>query len=268
MKVHTATLAGGATNADRVFVTDNAVILLDGASAFAPVDVDPGDYAETLGTQIADQLDAAPTADLSTVVAQAITTTVRDLRLSPGLPAPSSTVAILRIRAQFADLYVLGDSPIYYGTEQANHVLTDDRIARLNLPEWDQYRNRLATGEGFTKRHRDLLAALQKAQYRHRNRSGGYWIAEADDAAAHHARAVVVPSQELTWAVLATDGASDVIDHRGLPDWEQVARLDCRGLGKLLGELHQWESDTDPNGCDLLRAKRHDDKTLAAFSGL
>ncbi len=55
MKVHTAQLAGGPVNADRVFCTHNAVIVLDGATAFEPVDVDPASYADTLGRMIAEQ---------------------------------------------------------------------------------------------------------------------------------------------------------------------------------------------------------------------
>lgn len=40
MKVHTAQLAGRDNNQDHIFVTDSAVTLPDGASAFGPVDVD------------------------------------------------------------------------------------------------------------------------------------------------------------------------------------------------------------------------------------
>jgi hypothetical protein len=268
VKVHTATLAGGSSNADRVFVTDHAVILLDGASAFAPVDVDPGDYAETLGAHIADELDSAPIADLSTVVAQAISATVRGLRLYPGRPAPSSTVAILRTRRRLADLYVLGDSPIHYGTEQTHHVLVDDRIADLHLPEREYYCARLAAGEGFTSRHRALLSGLQNAQHVYRNQPSGYWIAETNTAAAHHGYTVTIPASRISWAVLATDGASDIIDHRAQPAWADIARLDRENLDKLLYELHRWETIADPNGKTLPRAKRHDDKTVAAIAEL
>ncbi|WP_433278466.1 hypothetical protein ACQPZA_04005 [Pseudonocardia xinjiangensis] len=92
MKVHTATLAGGGSNADRVFVTDNAVIMLDGATAFEPVDIDPGTCAEILGSVIADQLDQHSKVDPAGVVAAAISRTAKQLRLTPGR-SPSSTDA-------------------------------------------------------------------------------------------------------------------------------------------------------------------------------
>jgi hypothetical protein len=115
VKAHIATSAGGRRNADRAFLTEHAVIVLDGATAFEPVNVDPGTYAETLGAHIADQLDRDPTTDLSVVVAAGIAYTVNQLHLAAG-HSPSSTVAILRTRDAAADLYVLGDSPIHYGT--------------------------------------------------------------------------------------------------------------------------------------------------------
>ncbi len=264
MKVHTATLAGGSSNADRVFVTDHAVILLDGASAFAPVDVDPGQYATTLGEAIADQLDTDPRRDLCAVVADAITRTTAALRLGSG-PSPSSTLTILRTRDQAADLYVLGDSPVHYGTNAAESSLTDDRLSSLDLPEREQYRTALSAGASYTDQHRARLTELQHAQRRYRNRSGGYWIAETDPNAARHARIATVPAEEITWAVLATDGAADLIDHHGKPAWDEIAQHDADDLSALLAFLHDWESTTDPDGRHLPRAKRHDDKTIAAL---
>lgn len=262
MKVHTATLAGGTTNADRVFVTEHAVIVLDGASAFAPVDVDPGDYASVLGEAIADQLDTDPDQGLPQVVAAAIAHASTALHLGTG-PSPSSTVAILRTRADAADLYVLGDSPIHYGLGAAANVLTDDRLAALRLPEWTKYRGELASGAGYTDEHRAALAALQYAQRTHRNLPGGYWIAETDPGAAHHALTATVPAARIAWAVLATDGAANVIDYRGQPTWHEIAEHNSDQLRALLERAHEWEAATDPDGQLLPRAKRHDDKTIA-----
>jgi hypothetical protein len=123
VKVHTAQLAAGSRNADRVFVTADAVVVLDGASAFAPTDTDPATYAQTLGEHIASRLDTESTAELSHVVVAAIRATATQLHLAAG-HSPSSTVSILRTRDGAADLYVLGDSPIYYGTAGTINVLT------------------------------------------------------------------------------------------------------------------------------------------------
>ncbi len=71
----------------------------------------------------------------------------------------------------------------------------------------------------------------------------------------------------ITWAVLATDGAADLIDHIG-PPWHDVAQADADHLARLLAELHEWETTTDPDGRAMTRSKRHDDKTLVAIPNL
>jgi hypothetical protein len=265
VKVHTATLAGGHINADRVFVTDDAVIVLDGASAHEPVDVDPATYAQLLGATIAEQLDHSPVADLSAVVATGIRDTARTLRLTVGgSTTPSSTISILRTRDDIADLYVLGDSPIYYGTDAEAHRLADERLSAIAITERDRYVSRLAAGHGYDHWHQQALAALQREQSRHRNAPGGYWIAEADPAAAEHALIASLDPTSITWAVLATDGAADLINHADRP-WAEVAQYDDSQLTELLLEVHQWEATVDQRGRTLPRAKQHDDKTVAAM---
>lgn len=263
MKVHTATLAGGDNNQDRVFVTDNAVIVLDGASAFTPVDVDAGLYAETLGEVIAEQLSEYPGIAVAEAVATAITHAVQKLDLTTGR-GPSSTVSVLRTRQHAVDLYALGDSPIHYGTDDtAEHVLADRGLTAVAPGERERYMSRLSAGHGYDAEHHARLVALQLAQRDARNRAGGYWIAEADPGAARHAIAQTLDSGALCWAVLATDGAADYIEHthRG---WRHIAQYDSRQLATLLDHIQHWESTEDPTGSKLPRAKRHDDKTIAA----
>jgi hypothetical protein len=266
MKVHTAQLAGGARNADRVFVTEHAVILLDGATAFEPNDIDPGTYAETLGAAITDQLDRQPDVPLADGVAAAIGDTALQLHLTPG-GSPSSTVSILRGRNDVADLYVLGDSPIHYGTNQVAAALTDERLSAVAADERSRYVARLLEGHGFDDDHRAALIALQRAERVARNTPDGYWIAEAEPEAAYHAVTRTVPPRDITWAALASDGAADYIDHVGL-GWHDIAWRNAEQLATLLADAATWESDVDPDGRQLPRAKRHDDKTLAVIPTL
>lgn len=260
--MHTATLAGGQSNADRVFVTDHSVIMLDGATAFEPVDVDPGIYAGTLGQAIAERVDQAP--DIATAVAEAISATTAVLRLD-NTASPSSTVTILRARDDHADLYALGDSTIYYGTAKQSAQLTDARLADLPLNERRRYKAALAAGAGYNDEHRETLAALQRAQRLYRNVRGGYWIAETNPDAAQEGLTVTLPADQIEWAVLATDGAADLIAHHEQPHWPEIAQYDDAALSELLDRLHRWEDDHDPYGQLLLRSKRHDDKTVAAI---
>lgn len=262
MKAHVAQLAGGARNADRVFLTDHAAIVLDGASAFLPVDIDPATYAATLGEAIADQLDRQPSTPLFTVVSDGIARAAQQLRLTEGR-SPSSTVSILRARDERVELYALGDSPIHYGTDHTATCLTDDRLARVAVEERRRYVERLRAGHGYDDEHRAALVVLQTAQRAARNTPDGHWIAEANPTAAQHGITRTVPAAAITWAVLATDGAADLIDHLG-PTWPDVAHTDADELAELLERLHEWEAITDPDGRHLPRSKRHDDKTIVA----
>ncbi len=143
-------------------------------------------------------------------------------------------------------------------------VLTDDRLAALRLPQQQQYRQRLAAGNGYDGTHRELLRALQREQLRHRNRPRGYWIAAADPAAARHARTLTLPASTVNWTVLATDGAVHTARHLGLDDWPALARSGPAALTRILERCQDWEEHADPAGRLFPRAKRHDDKTIVS----
>ncbi|WP_106177190.1 hypothetical protein [Prauserella shujinwangii] len=49
-----------------------------------------------------------------------------------------------------------------------------------------------------------------------------------------------------------------------LDDWPRIARADETDLAAPLDRCQIWERDADPDGRQLPRAKRHDDKALAA----
>ncbi|MBN9109618.1 MAG: hypothetical protein J0I34_12620 [Pseudonocardia sp.] len=257
---------GSAGYADLAIVAPFGVVLLDGASAFEPVDVHPATYARTLGTSITALLHGQPDIPIADAVAEAIRRTTASLNLRAGA-SPSSTVAILRTNDDVVDFYVLGDSTIHYGVGEQTHQLVDDRIEQVAQQERDNYIRRLRAGYGYDDAHRSALADLQGAQRSDRNVEGGYWIAETEPAAAYRGLTRSFKSCRVGWAVLATDGAADVIDHLGL-GWAAVAGYKRAELNRLLGQLHAWEAGSDPYGCALPRAKRHDDKTIVAIRSL
>lgn len=259
MRVVTAQLPDIEHSADKIFVTDRAIVVLDGATAFVPVSVPASTYADFLGLRIRDGLTAQPEADLSSVLAHAIWATATELDLQPGR-SPSSAVSILRRSDDHVDVLVLGDSVVVL----PDRVLTDDRIDQLNLKERQTYRDRLAQGNGYDDTHRQILRELQTVQTQHRNVSNGYWIAEAVPEAAHHAFTLIRPADAVPWAILATDGAYNPMVHLGLDDWLSVAQKNTQELAEILTRCEAWERDMDPNARDLPRAKRHDDKAIAA----
>ena len=265
MHIRTAQLPGPPAGADRVITTPGAVIVLDGASAFGPAAVSPGAYADCLGAEIASAIAASADRPLPVILGTAISATAGALDLHDD-DGPSSTVTIARVNGTKADLLVLGDSYIAYRSEGTTTVLTDDRIDRLDLPQARRYRERLAAGSGYDATHSATLRELQAGQRARRNAPGGYWIASADPAAAAHALTVTLPAASLEWIVLATDGAIETARHLGLDDWDAIARSDQAGLSALLQRCHDWEENTDPDGRQFPRAKRHDDKAIATVA--
>lgn len=260
MRVHTAQVPATSGD-DRLFSTDHALIVLDGATSHNPEMPAAGTYVDILGQHL--QCQVRERDDLRWALAAAITETANQLNLQPGA-GPCSTVAIVRIGPRTLDLLVLGDSSVIIGSATgAPTVHTDDRLARLGLPEADQYRERLAHGQGYDDTHRSILAALQRSERRWRNRHDGYWIAEADPVAAQHAVTATYSRDAALWAILATDGATDTVPKLGT-DWPSVAATaGPTDLLDLLQRCHDWEAHTDPNGTELPRSKRHDDKTIA-----
>lgn len=252
---------------DRVFTTLDAVIVLDGASAFGPVEVDAATYAEHLGASITNQLHDQADADLPYVVAAAIASTRDVLDLAPG-KSPSSTISIVRVFGDRLDVLALGDSPVLLGrTDATVERICDDRLAKLPNNARTLYRKRLADGHGYDDEHRALLREVQTVQRTQRNQPGGYWIAEAEPDAARHTLTRSYDRGEVEWCILATDGAADPIDHLGLANWRALAHAPSR-LRELLHRCTDWEAHDDPDGCQLPRAKRHDDKTIAAVTGV
>ncbi|MFP5022520.1 hypothetical protein [Pseudonocardia phyllosphaerae] len=264
MTTHGASLPGGSPpGQDRWTVTPHGIVVLDGATAVAP-DVPPAEkYVDHLLAAISQRLDA--TRDLTAVVAEAIDAVATELQLHPG-GAPSSTVAVLRWTGTHVDSLALGDSTIVLGLADGSETrLRDDRLAAVAPTQRDTYRRRLESGHGYDGTHRQILSEIQSAEIAARNSEMGYWIAEADPAAARHSVARRDALTELRWAVLATDGAQRPIDHLELP-WADVAARDSDALGALLHDLHRWETHMDPDGRALPRAKRHDDKAVVTWA--
>jgi hypothetical protein len=258
MRVTTAQLPPIQDSDDKIFTTRHAVIMLDGASAFVPVPVPANTYADRLGKHLRDSLQAWPDADLRATLAGAIHTTARQLNLTPG-QSPSSTVTITRELDDHLDLLVLGDNLVVLPDD----TITDERMDQLDLAPRRKYQERLAAGAGYDDEHRAILRELQTQQAQRRNREGGYWIAEADPDAACHAITTRRPISETPWAVLATDGAYNTMQHLELNDWPSIVEADSHELNFVLEQCKEWESGIDPQGSKLPRAKRHDDKSIA-----
>ena len=175
-------------------------------------------------------------------------------------------MSIVRLDEDGVDVLVLGDSSVIVGrTDQEPELVVDDRLAHLHNPHRARYRRRLVDGHGYDEQHRAVLREMQTVQASQRNRADGYFIAETDPDAARHAITRRYARHQVDWIILATDGASDLLQHLRLDDWPAIA-ADPKQAPQLLRRAHDWEAQADPDGHQLPRAKRHDDKTLAAIT--
>jgi hypothetical protein len=245
---------------DRVVLLPSAVILADGATALRDDELSGGWYAEHLCQGLAARLTDQPGAELRALLSKVITDLVREHLLSPG-SSPSSTVAVLRWTEDRVDALVLADSPIVAFTRQGPHIVADDRIATLVVPGGG-YRQRLRSGGGYGPDHMAALRAAGRSAGQLRNVPGGFWVAEADPAAAAHARTANWPRSEVTAALLASDGVSCGVDDYHLFDWPTVLTLATdAGPTAVLAAVRDAEH-ADSDGLRWPRPKRHDDQAM------
>ena len=87
-------------------------------------------------------------------------------------------------------------------------------------------------------------------------------VCSGDPAAADHALSRTYPAS-IAWLVLATDGAQRGLDHH--IDWTALPSESADQL-RGLDHLHRWDHDHDPDGAQLPRGNRHDDKTLVNWT--
>lgn len=84
MRIAAAQVPGIEVSDDCIYTTPNAVIMLDGASAFVPVQVPAALNAQHLGSSIQQRLASDLHADLTEVLGEAIANTADQLDLTPG----------------------------------------------------------------------------------------------------------------------------------------------------------------------------------------
>lgn len=244
---------------DRVVRLRNAVVVADGATSLRDGELSGGWYAERLCAALARELTDRPHDDLKDLLADAIGAVAADHGLVPG-EAPSSTVAILRWSDDAVDALVLADSPVVVFTDRGPHLLADERLAAIAQP--GGYRQRLRDGGGYGPEHAAALRESGARTRRLRNVEGGFWVAEADPAAAARASTASWPRDHVRAALVATDGMSCGVDDYHIFDWPQVlAHALHEGPAAVLAMVRTAEI-ADPKGERWPRPKRHDDKTL------
>lgn len=245
---------GGRPSEDRVVTARYAVAVLDGASQPDPTERDGGWLAGALAGELATRLDRD--GDAATLLAGAIEGVATRYGIVPGT-GPSTTVAIVRWVGAVLDVLVLGDSPVVVFLRDGTVApVRDGRLATVTSDD------RPAV-PGFGTDRLDAWRVGHEEQLRLRNQPDGYWIAEADPAAAYQAVRASWPLSEVAAVLAMTDGVSEGVEHyRVPPDWPQALALARVDPVRLVEAVHRAE-ESDPDGVRWPRSKRHDDKAVA-----
>lgn len=251
-------------NEDFAALGTNAAVLLDGAGT--PPGSESGCvhgvawYARTLGGLLLGALGSGDT--LAGALATSIEHVNRlhadtcDLQHSD---TPSSTVVALRWDATGCEYLVLADSVLVLdrpGTDP--EVVTDSREAVIGA-ELRKPMDALPTG---TPEHAQALRDYVAALAEHRNRPGGFWVANTDPAAADEVITGRARLDEVNALALLSDGATRLADRFGLTTWRAtLATLVDEGPAALIDQVREAE-DSDPEGQRWPRGKNHDDATV------
>jgi hypothetical protein len=247
-------------NEDLIIALPEAVIVLDGATC---VELGPGSggwYADVLGRAVARRL-PDPGRSLCHVLADAIAEIAREHDLRPGR-SPSAAIAIARWEDTQVDALVLCDTTLAALSPRGEvTLLHDDRLHRIDNPVRAAYLHAIGDGAPFD---RERLRKMQAITRTHRNRDGGYWVAEATPDAAFHALCRSWPREQVRTLALATDGAACAITpYQVIGGWPQlIAAVLDHGADAVLDTVHQTEAG-DPRARRWPRFKVHDDKALA-----
>jgi hypothetical protein len=255
---------GAAANEDFVAAAPEGVVVLDGASVSAGLEIGchhgTAWFVQQLGTTLLTLLVTEPDRPLAAVLGQAIGDVagrhagICDLA-HPG--TPSAAVAILRERRQLVDYLVLADAIVVLDLPGGVQVVTDDRLAQLATVEHAAMHQQPTGTAVHRQRYAELMAELQ----RQRNSDDGYWVASSNPEAAVHALTGTVNRGGLRRAAVLTDGATRLADRFGLLDWAGLLDvLQRNGPASLIEQVRDAER-SDPEGRRWPRSKRHDDAT-------
>lgn len=264
MLVTAHTRPSGVTNEDSYLVSDDLVLVLDGATIRTDIGCYHGLpwYVRNLGVQL---MDVATDHDipLTEVIATAINTVnamhsdTCDLN-HPG--TPSAALGMVRQRTDGVLEYaVLGDITAIFevvGRSQAFAVL-DPRVSQVAVPEREECdRHLIGTDEKMS-----AILAMKDLELAGRNRDGGYWIASTDPSAANHALTGTLPADDVPRFAVLSDGAMRAQEMTALKSYDDVLHV-LRTMGPTeLVDMVRHSEESDPHGARWPRNKAVDDAT-------
>jgi hypothetical protein len=258
-----ATVPGdpGIANEDFVAATPSAAVVLDGVTPMDRSDTGCRHgvawYARTLGSDLFALATTTGSQPRSLVdcLAEAIGRTRDAHSGSCDLAhpdSPAATVAVVRMDGERIDYLVLSDAAVVLDLGTRVREVSDHRAGQVS--------QRLrASGVRPT-------APVVRAQ---RNQPAGYWVAAERPEAAYEALTGTVAATEVRRLMLASDGATRLVDTFGLYDWPgALDALQSEGPDAWLERTRVAErADAADPAPRVRRAKVHDDATVVFFGG-
>ncbi len=253
MHVAFATSAGhpGRPNEDFVGAVPGAVVLLDGAGI---PDTEPicrhgvAWYAHTLGARLLSQLSRGSEEPLTEILAGGIEDVTALHRHTCDVTDPSSpqaTVALLRTRGRYAEWLVLADAYLVLDHGGTVEVLTDPAELTVRAA----CTARLVGLEPGSAAYDAALPGVIDDLRSHRNRTGGYWIAKDDPAAAQHAVTGNAALAQADIALVLSNGVSRLVDPYRTTSWPDLVQLARQqGPDTVLAEVRAAEERLQPAG--------------------
>lgn len=219
-------------------------------------------YVKTLGTALLrGGTDPATPLDDALATAIAETASAHHGRCDLRHPlTPAANVAALRVNRMTVEYLVLSAATVLLDDGSGEPiVVTDDRLSRLDLP---------AHGDSAHggDRHREISAERLRLIGAARNRPDGYPVAAAEPQAAYQAVTGHLDRHRLRRALLATAGATRLVDLFGELTWPQLLDLAAeRGPDEVVSRTRRAE-DTDPDCTGWPRDTVHEDATVVYCS--
>ncbi|MEV8635852.1 protein phosphatase 2C domain-containing protein [Streptosporangium sp. NPDC051023] len=216
-----------------------------------------GWYVNRLASSVVEHADQSPEQALESAISRTAELHRDTCDLShPGTPA--AAIGIVQFQENRIRYLVLGDVTIIVDVNDSEHVISDDRLGKVNTAL-------LREVNGLTNDSPDkevALVRMKHAELAVRNKVGGYWVAASDPAVARQAMAGEFDLANIRRVAILTDGAARVVDLFGVYEWRDVmTTLSTEGPHELIRQVRAIEQ-SDPVGKRWPRNKVSDDATV------
>lgn len=259
-------------NEDTVGFTKTSAFIIDGASGLTRTNVTNSEndvywyitqWKEVLKTNLDADKNLKEILKDSIKIIRSRFYSIADKEKVNALDYPSAAIAIVRLRNNNIEYFILGDcSIVLKHVDGKVYYLKDDRVTKLDnlvikniIEEYQNNMNEDKIFKGFSEKTLDMLRENRLKK----NTDTGYWILEFDEKAIDEGIYGSFPATDSVGAVLMSDGFSAAIDNYRLIDVNSIFDyVKIYGLEKIYNSIKDIEED-DIDCIKYPRLKKSDD---------